>query len=342
MAWPTSLGWMMGPFLIFGALLNGAAVAIFEGAPHLRGFGQMVQDAKVGMVGCVPALVKAWRASRCMEGLNFSAVKAFITTGEASAPDDSLWLMSRVRGYRPLLEMCGGTELSGGYQVSTSVLPVAPSTFNSPCLGMHFVLLDDTGAVVTALPAAGEVAIVRPFLGGSQSLLNADHHKVYFNGMPRVQPSPSSPYGSVQLRRHGDRVVRLLGGSSRAGGRVDDAMNLGGIKTSALEIERACVDAHPAVAEVAAVSVPPPGGGPEELWLCAALRPGRQATEEELRKALGGAVRSSLNPLFKVSAVLRLDEPALPRTASNKVLRRLLRARCVAQAAKQAKPLSKL
>lgn len=69
-----------------------------------------------------------------------------------------------------------------------------------------------------------ELAIAPPMLGTSQLLLNNNHSKVYFEGMPRKQGT------SVFLRRHGDEMERLPGGYYRALGRSDDTMNLGGIK----------------------------------------------------------------------------------------------------------------
>ncbi len=42
-AWPTNLGWMMGPYLIFGSFLNGATIALYNGAPHGHSFGKFVQ-----------------------------------------------------------------------------------------------------------------------------------------------------------------------------------------------------------------------------------------------------------------------------------------------------------
>ena len=68
-AWPTSLGWVMGPWLVYASLLNGACMALFDGAPLGRAFGEFVVRARVTMLGLVPSIVKAWRASDCMAGL---------------------------------------------------------------------------------------------------------------------------------------------------------------------------------------------------------------------------------------------------------------------------------
>lgn len=58
---------MMGPWLVFAALLNGAAIALFQGSPLGRDFGVFVQAAGVSMLGLVPSIAKAWRASDCMK-----------------------------------------------------------------------------------------------------------------------------------------------------------------------------------------------------------------------------------------------------------------------------------
>jgi acetyl-CoA synthetase len=311
-AWPTNLGWMMGPWLIYASLLNDAAMALYGDSPLERGFGEFVSEARVTMLGVVPSLVKAWRASGCLDGIDWSAIRCFSSTGEASSPDEMHWLMARA-GYKPVIEYCGGTEIGGGYISGTVVQPQAPATFSTPALGCDFVLLDDEGEETDK----GELALVAPMLGSSSRLLNADHHEVYFAGMP------AGPRGQV-LRRHGDEMERLGGGYYRAHGRVDDTMNLGGIKTSSAEIERAC-NLSEGVHETAAIAVPPADGGPSQLVIYAVLERGVERSAESLRSELSSAIRKRLNPLFRLHEVVVVD--ALPRTASNKVMRRVLRKR---------------
>ena len=125
-AWPTNLGWMMGPWLIYASFLNRATMALYYGAPNERGFGSFVQAAGINMLGVIPSLVRTWRRSGCMEGIDFSAVRVVCATGECSNAEDMHYLMA-LADYRPVLEYCGGTELAGGYLLSTAVVPVAPS-----------------------------------------------------------------------------------------------------------------------------------------------------------------------------------------------------------------------
>jgi len=101
-------------------------------------------------------------------------------------------------------------------------------------------------------------------------------------------------------------------------------MNLGGIKVSSLELER-ILEHHPAVFESAAVAVQPEGEGAERLVVFAVLSEG--ADVENLQTELGSKLASELNPLFKIHDLVVVD--TLPRTASNKLMRRELRARYV-------------
>ncbi len=307
-AWPTNLGWMMGPWLIYASLVNGATMALHDDAPTGRDFGEFVADAAVTLLGVVPSLVAAWRTSACMEGLDWSRIRRFSSTGEASNADDMRYLMG-LAGERPVIEYCGGTEIGGGYIAATMVQPARPAAFTTPTLGLDIRILDDDGK-----PAdAGELFIVPPSIGLSVELLNRDHHEVYYDGVPETD---------VPLRRHGDHFERLDDGTYRAHGRVDDTMNLGGIKVGSAELERAMADVE-GVAEVAAVAVEPPGGGPSRLVVYAVPAPGFVPDVAAWELAMQAAIRSELNPLFKIHDVVVAD--SLPRTASAKVMRRTLR-----------------
>ena len=307
LAWHTNLGWMMGPWLIYASLINKATIALYDGgSPTGRDFGVFVQHAKVSMLGVVPTLVRAWQRTECMHGLDWHAIRAFSSTGECSNPEEMLYLMA-LAGYKPVIEYCGGTEIGGGYLTGTRVQPAAPSTFTTPALGVDFLLFNQNGE----LTDNGEIFIIPPSLGLSTSLLNADHDEVYFAGTP--QPN---------LRRHGDAIERLGGGYYRAHGRVDDTMNLSGIKVSSAEIEEV-LNTLEDIQETAAVAVSPKDGGPSQLVIYTVLVASAAPAKQELHATLQAALSERLNPLFRIHDVVIVD--ALPRTASNKVMRRLLR-----------------
>ena len=307
LAWHTNLGWMMGPWLIYASLINKATIALYDGVPTGRDFGVFVQNAKVSMLGVVPTLVRAWKNTDCMHGLDWQAIRAFSSTGECSNPEEMLFLMS-LAGYKPVIEYCGGTEIGGGYITGTRLQPAAPSAFTTPALGVDFLLFNENGEPTDN----GEVFIRPPSLGLSTSLLNADHDEVYFAGTP--QPN---------LRRHGDAIERLNRGYYRAHGRVDDTMNLSGIKVSSAEIE-AVLNLIDGIQETAAIAISPKDGGASQLVIYAVLAVSEAApAKQELHATLQTALSEHLNPLFRIHDVVIVD--ALPRTASNKIMRRLLR-----------------
>ncbi|KAI7749201.1 hypothetical protein M8C21_028256, partial [Ambrosia artemisiifolia] len=313
--WPTNLGWVMGPIVLYSCFLTGGTLALYHGSPLGHGFGKFIQDAGVTLLGTVPSLVKTWNSTGCMEGLDWTNIKLFATTGEASNVDDDLWLSSRAY-YKPVLECCGGTELASSYVQGNVLQPQAFGAFSSPSLTTGFVILDDHGVPYPDdQPCVGEVGLFPVYMGATDRLLNADHEKIYFEGMP--------VYNGMQLRRHGDIVKRTIGGYFMVQGRADDTMNLGGIKTSSIEIERVCEQANDSIMETAAVSCQPATGGPELLAIFAVLKKGFNTDADKLKMIFSKAIHRNLNPLFKVSFVKIV--PEFPRTASNKLLRRVLR-----------------
>jgi len=310
LAWPTSLGWMMGPWLIFASLMNRASIALHDDLPTDQRFTRFIEQAGVTMLGIVPSLVAAWRNRGSLDGVDWTGIRLFSSTGECSNPQDMAWLMDQAGG-KPVIEYCGGTELAGGYITNTILKPCQAGTFNTLALGLDMVLLDDQGKVSDQ----GEVYLIPPSIGLSSRLLHSNHHDVYY------RDCPTGPNGET-LRRHGDAMERFENGW-RAQGRADDTMNLGGIKVSSAEIEQVLCDV-PAVQELAAIAETPSGGGPSQLVIFAVPENLKSPPEPAtLRATMQAAISAQLNPLFRIARVELIE--SLPRTASNKIMRRQLR-----------------
>jgi acetyl-CoA synthetase len=314
--WPTSLGWMMGPWLIFSTMLNDGIIALYEGSPLEHGFCRFVQDAKVSMLGVIPSMVKAWRKAGCAENLDWSHIRAFSSTGEASSVVDYSWLMQLNQPadvVKPVIEYCGGTELGGGYLANNLLQAQNPAEFNGKAMGIDFVVLADDEQ--PCKPGdIGEVFLKAPALGMSTRLLNGDNDAVYYSACPIRE--------GMTLRRHGDRMRVLPGHCYQSDGRADNAMNLGGIKVGSAEIER-CLQSVAGVVDLAAVGIPPAGGGPDRLVLYAVFD--KPESQTSARASFQRQIRQHLNPLFHIHDVVAVD--SLPRTASNKLLHRELRRR---------------
>jgi acetyl-CoA synthetase len=222
-----------------------------------------------------------------MEGLDWSHVRLFASTAEPSTPDEMFYLMW-LAGYKPVVEYCGGTEIGGGYITGTPVQPCAPGTFTTPALGLDLVILDE------GRPAdRGEVFLVPPSIGLSNELLNYDHDAEYFAGIPRGA-------GGEVLRRHGDAIERLGGGFYRHHGRIDDMINVGGVKTSSEELRAAIW--HEDVYDAKPVAVDVDGSGQHALVVYAVPRnPGDLESGElrdRLRQDFERAIKARLNPLL--------------------------------------------
>ncbi|WMV57973.1 hypothetical protein MTR67_051358 [Solanum verrucosum] len=369
-AWPTNLGWMMGPWLVYAPLLNGASIALYNGSPLGSGFAKFVQDAKVTMLGVIPSIVRTWKAKNSPDGYDWSTIRCFGSTGEVSSVDEYLWLMGRAE-YKPIIEYCGGTEIGGSFVSGSMLQPQSLAAFSTAVMGCSLHILGDDGFPITSVrpgftvigngvcgqvmiqkpgmrwhlsnpliasllhnsthgfhlheqafkpsdvPGIGELALGPLMFGASSTLLNADHNEIYFKGMPVLN-------GKV-LRRHGDVFERTSKGYYHAHGRADDTMNLGGIKVSSLEIERICNAVDENILETAAVGVPPAAGGPEKLVIAVVFKDSDNLEQKlvNLLISFNTALQRKLNPLFKVSSIVPL--PSLPRTATNKVMRRVLR-----------------
>jgi len=306
--WPTNLGWMMGPWLVFATLINRGTIALYYGAPIGNEFGEFVQKAKVNMLGVIPSFVKQWKNSKCMEGLDWNAIKCFSSTGEVSNPQEMEYLM-QLANNKPVIEYCGGTEIGGGYITSSVVQDNLAGVFSTQALGGEFILLNKDNHQTKK----GEMFLIPPIMGLSNTLLKRDHFEVYYKGIPKFK-------GKI-LRRHGDQLEQLDNNYYRAQGRVDDAMNLGGIKVSSIQIEEV-VNQLGFVKESAAIAISPSGGGPSNLVIYF-VESKSDFDHEERFIQVGKIIKTKLNPLFKVWNLVLIDK--LPRTISGKVMRRKLR-----------------
>jgi acetyl-CoA synthetase len=315
-AWPTNVGWMMGPWLIFATLINKASIALYEGTPAGEGFIDFVERSGVNILGLIPSFVIAWRNQGLIKRGQWKSMRVFSSTGEPSNFEDYFWLMGKTDFRAPVIEYMGGTEIGGGFLTGTLVQPASPATFTTPALGIDFLILDKTG-IEASRGENGEVFLIPPSIGLSQRLLNADHHNVYYENCP-IDPDGNP------LRRHGDQISRLFGEFYAAKGRMDDTMNLGGIKVSSVELEMV-IGLHESVVECAAVSIQREGESIEKLVVYAIVND--DIPREKLLLELSRLISRNLNPLFKIHDLIITK--SLPKTASNKLMRRELRSQYI-------------
>ncbi len=312
--WMTDMGWMMGPWLVFGSLLLGATMFISDTAPDYPAPDRvwaMAERYRVTHLGLSPTFVRAIIPHG--EGLatqhDLSALRFFASTGEPWNPDPWMWLFEKVGGsIRPIINYSGGTEISGGIVMGNPLLPMKPCAFSAPCPGLAADVFDEDGKPVRN--AVGELVIKAPWIGMTRG---------FWKEKDRYLETYWSRWENIWV--HGDFAAIDSDGLWYILGRSDDTIKIAGKRLGPAEVESILV-AHPAVVEAAAIGVPNDIKG-SELVLFAVLAPGTEPSDR-LRNELHDMVVSEMGKPLAPKAVLFVSD--LPKTRNAKVMRRMIRA----------------
>jgi acetyl-CoA synthetase len=313
--WFTDIGWMMGPWLIFGTLALGATMVLYEGTPDHPGpdrLWRMVADHKVTVLGVSPTLVRGLMGAgdAPLEKHNLRSLRVLGGTGEPWNPDPFIWYFEKVGGGRiPVINYSGGTEISGGIVCGNVISPLRACSFAGPLPGMAADVVDDQGHSVRG--QVGELVIRQPWPGMTRG---------FWNDRERYLATYWSRFPDVWV--HGDwAYVDPRDGLWYILGRSDDTIKVAGKRLGPAEVESVLVG-HTAVAEAAAVGVPDQLKG-EALVCFVVLRPGRRGgpkLEAELKEMVAKALGKPLRP----KAINFVSD--LPRTRNAKILRRVVKA----------------
>jgi acetyl-CoA synthetase len=316
LCWFTDLGWMMGPWSISGALLLGARLVIYEGAPDWPDPGRLwslVARHRVTHMGVSPTLIRALRVhgDEPVRAHDRSSLRVLGSTGEPWNPDPWQWLFSVVgAGRLPIVNYSGGTEVSGGIVGCTLLRPIRSTSFNGPCVGMAADIVDPAGAPVRG--AVGELAIRQPWPGMTRGFWAEPDDELYLDAYWRRLPG---------LWLHGDWAATDRDGYWYIHGRSDDTLKVAGKRIGPAEVE-ACAVGHPAVMAAAAIGIPDQLKGEAIVVLCVP-RPG-VAWDAAIAAEVGERVVHDLGKPVRPKAVIGVAD--LPRTRSGKVMRRVARA----------------
>ncbi|MCB0216466.1 MAG: AMP-binding protein, partial [Chloroflexi bacterium] len=317
--WMTDMGWMMGPWLVFGALTLGAGLFVYDGAPDYPGperLWRMVEEHGITQMGVSPTLIRALipHGDAPFAGRDLSRLRCFASTGEPWNPDPWMWLFERVGGSRiPIVNYSGGTEISGGIVMGNPILPLKACAFSGPCPGMAADVFDEAGDSVVG--QVGELVVKAPWIGMTRGFWKdpARYEESYWSRFPGVWT-------------HGDFAAIDADGLWYILGRSDDTLKIAGKRLGPAEVESVLVH-HPAVVEAAAIGVPHPIKGAELVAFCV-LGPGHAASEglrAELRQVVVDAMGKPLAP----KDIKFVSD--LPKTRNAKVMRRMVRSAYLGQ-----------
>jgi acetyl-CoA synthetase len=317
--WLTDMGWMMGPWLVFGATLLGATFFLYDGAPDFptpdRLWGLAARH-KINQLGVSPTLIRALlpHGDGLVKQHDLSAVKCFASTGEPWNPDPWLWLFEVVgEGKRPIINYSGGTEIAGGILMGNPLLPLKPAAFSAACPGMAADVVDEEGHSLRG--QVGELAIRAPWIGMTRGFWNDPQRYLdsYWSRIPNVWV-------------HGDWAAVDEDGMWYILGRSDDTIKVAGKRLGPAEVESVLVN-HAAVAEAAVIGVPHEIKGSEVICFCV-LAPGYEPTDE-LRAALKAKVAEEMGKPLAPKAIWFVQD--IPKTRNAKVMRRIIRSAYLGQ-----------
>ncbi len=312
--WFTDLGWMMGPWAIAGALLLGARLVLYEGAPDYPGpdrLWEIVARQRVTHLGLSPTVIRALMAhgEDPVRAHDRSSLRVLGSTGEPWNPEPWWWFFREVgEGRCPIVNYSGGTEVSGGIVGGNVVGPIKPASFSGPCIGTAADVVDDAGT--PARGRVGELVIRTPMPGMTRG---------FWGDRDRYEETYWSRWPG--LWAHGDWASIDADGFWFIHGRSDDTLKVAGKRVGPAEVESAAVG-HPSVLEAAAIGVPHEIKGEAIVVLCV-LRPGED-DDAALRGAISRAITDDLGKPLKPEVVTVVR--ALPKTRSGKVMRRVIRA----------------
>jgi acetyl-CoA synthetase len=313
MFWVTDMGWMMGPWEVFGTLLLGATMVLFDGSPDYPDMGRLwsvVERHRITCLGVTPSLIRMLMAAgrEPVKRRDLSSLWTFASTGEPWDAESWTWLF-REAGKRkiPIINYSGGTEVSGGILMGNVLTPLKPTAFSGPAPGMAADVVDESGNAVRE--AVGELVIRKPWIGMTRGFYKDPERYVntYWSRFP-------------DMWVHGDFALIDRDNQWYILGRSDDTIKVAGKRIGPAEVEGVVME-HSAVMESAAIGVPDPVKG-QAIALFCVLKPGRERTgglEEEIKSL----VALKMGKPFTPKAVHLVA--GLPKTRNAKIMRRVIR-----------------
>ncbi len=316
--WMTDMGWMMGPWEVFGTLLLGATMMLYDGAPDFPEpdrVWSLVDRHKVTALGVSPTLIRALRrhGDEIVHRHDLSSLRKFASTGEPWNPEPWMWLFQNVgRGKLPIINYSGGTEISGGILMGNVLTPMKPCAFSGPLPGMAADVVDENGKSVRG--QVGELVIREPWIGMTRG---------FWKDRQRYIDAYWSRFPDVWV--HGDWAAIDNDGLWYILGRSDDTIKIAGKRVGPAEVESVLV-AHPQVSEAAAIGVPDSIKGEALVCFCVLKKDanwsgsGRIALAAELKENVARDLGKALAP----REVVFVGD--IPKTRNAKVMRRIVRA----------------
>ncbi len=310
------IGWVTGhSYIVYGPLANGATTVMFEGVPNYPDFSrfwQVVDQFNVSTFYAAPTAIRALmrEGEDWVKKTSRKSLRILGSVGEPINPEAWEWYHHVVGDSRcPIMDTWWQTE-TGGHMITPmpGAVDLKPGSATKPFFGVLPQIVDAEGKVLEGA-CEGNLVIAESWPGQMRTLWG-DHDRffqTYFSTYP-------GKYFT------GDGCRRDEDGDYWITGRVDDVINVSGHRMGTAEVESALV-AHSKVAEAAVVGMPHDIKG-QGIYAYVTLNAGEEG-DDALRKELVQWVRREIGPIATPDVIQ--FAPALPKTRSGKIMRRILR-----------------
>ena len=310
------IGWVTGhSYIVYGPLANGATSVMFESTPLYPDPGrywQMIDKFKITQFYTAPTAIRALirQGEEWPARYNLDSLKVLGTVGEPINPEVWVWYYEKIGHSRcPVVDTWWQTE-TGGILITPlpGVHTLKPGSASRPFFGVEPVVLRDDSTECDT-NEGGKLCIKKPWPGMMRTMWG-DHDRfvdTYF-----------TMYKDIYFAGDGCRVDR--DGDYWLMGRIDDVVNVSGHRIGTAEVESALVS-HDKVAEAAVAPMPHDIKG-QGLYAFVTLVAGVEPSDD-LKKELAKHVRKEIGPIATPDKIQ--FAPALPKTRSGKIMRRILR-----------------
>jgi acetyl-CoA synthetase len=315
--WCTAdVGWVTGhSYIVYGALANGAISLMFEGIPTyptVSRFWDVIDKHQVNIFYTAPTAIRSLMQAgdEPVKRTSRSSLRLLGSVGEPINPEAWEWYYRVVGESRcPIMDTWWQTE-TGGILIAPfpGATDLKAGSATKPFFGVQPQIVDTEGHVLEGA-CEGNLVLIESWPGQARTVYG-DHK--------RFEETYFSTYKNKYFT--GDGCRRDQDGYYWITGRVDDVINVSGHRMGTAEVESALV-AHPDVSEAAVVGYPHDIKG-QGIYAYVTLMKGI-VPSEELRKELVNFVRKEIGPI--ASPDLIQWAPALPKTRSGKIMRRILR-----------------
>ena len=316
--WCTAdIGWITGhSYIVYGPLSNCATSVMFEGVPNYPDFGRfwdVVDKHKINIFYTAPTALRALmkEGNDWVESHNLSSIRLLGTVGEPIKEPEWMWYHSIVGKEKcPIIDTWWQTE-TGGVMISPfpGATPTKPGSATFPFYGIEPVLLTEEGEEIEGNGVSGLLAIKASWPGQMRTVYG-DH--------PRFIETYFSQFPGYYFT--GDGARRDEDGYYWITGRVDDVLNVSGHRIGTAEVEGGIGKAK-GVAEAAVVGYPHDIKG-QGIYAFVTLMTGVNV-DPSIEADIRATVIREIGPHAKPDKIQ--FTPALPKTRSGKIMRRILR-----------------